>query len=114
MGMMENRNLPEKTELLDIQIQRQGATVRQAGIMPIHAPLVLLSFIKSAVMSSVFKCVSACVVGKYITPPQYFAPVKPGQACGAGVFLSIRRSISGFSSSASLVFSINITTLGAL
>jgi hypothetical protein len=119
MGMIKNKNLHHsehlfviaKGSLSDIrhlQLKRQGATVRQAGVMPIHVPLVLLvSFIKSAVMSSVFKGVSPCVVGKYITPHQYFAR-------GAGMFLSMRRSITGFSSRASLVFSIYITTLGVL
>jgi hypothetical protein len=86
---------------------RQGATVRQAGVMPIHAPLVLLSFIKSAVMSSIFKGVSPCATGKSITPPEL-------SACVAGIFLFMRRSITGFVNPASLVFSINITILGTL
>jgi hypothetical protein len=71
----------------NLPLIRQGAPVRQDGIMPIHAPLVLLFFIKSAVMSSLFIGVSPCDRGyNMIRPPLLFIRV-------AGILLSIVSSV---------------------
>jgi hypothetical protein len=75
-----------------VQFIRQGAAGRKIGsIMPIHAPLVLLFFIKSAVMSSLFTGVSPCDRGyNMIRTPLLFTRI-------AGLLSNINSTISFFS-----------------